>query len=42
MASPSKVKDKRLYMPEDGLILSETAVLTGLLICYIYYMIIST
>ncbi|KAJ7357571.1 hypothetical protein OS493_024379 [Desmophyllum pertusum] len=29
MGSRSKVKDKRLYMPEDGLILSEIAVLSG-------------
>jgi len=29
MGSRSNVKDKRLYMPEDGLILSEIAVLSG-------------
>lgn len=29
MGSRSKVKEKRLYMPEDGLILSEIAVLSG-------------
>jgi len=29
MGSRSYVKEKRLYMPEDGLILSEIAVLSG-------------
>ena len=29
MGSRSKVKEKRLYMPEDSLILSEIAVLSG-------------
>jgi len=29
MGSRSKVKEKRIYMPEDGLILSEIAVLSG-------------
>ena len=29
MGSRSKVKEKRPYMPEDGLILSEIAILSG-------------
>ena len=29
MNSRSNIKEKRLYMPEDGLILSEIAVLSG-------------
>jgi len=32
MGSRSNVKDKRLYMPEDGLMLSEIAVLSGYLL----------